>query len=166
VKRENRINAVLQAVRTTLRSLRDTADVEWLQLDLTMAQVKALFVLRSSGALPVGGLAERLKTGLPAASILTDRLVQLDLVERREDPHDRRRTFVQLSPTGEQLANRLHQGRDERLREWLIQLNDADCAALVRGLQALAKVAAADPKHKSENCDFLEGGYGKHHRGS
>ncbi len=143
-KRESTIATIIQAQKKIMHALQESMAIEWLQLDLTMGHVKVLFVLQSSGAMPIGGLAERLQIGLPAASIAVDKLVQLDLVERHEDPSDRRRTFVQLAPKGEQLASRLHQGRNDQLRAWLLQLHDADFAALAQGLQALAEVASAE----------------------
>ncbi len=137
--------ARMEAVRRTLRTLQeaifDSATDEWLQLDFTMGQLKALFALRRSGPVPVGGLAEALGIGLPAASILTEKLVQSELVERREDPHDRRRALVGLTPNGEQLALNLWQGRRERLAEMLGRLSEHEFAALVEGLDALARAA-------------------------
>src|SRR5579885_2377141 len=71
---------------------------EWLQLDMSIGQIKALFAIGYLGSTTVGGLAEILHIGQSATSILIDRLVHHGLVERREDPEDRRRTFVTLSP--------------------------------------------------------------------
>jgi DNA-binding MarR family transcriptional regulator len=143
-KRESRMAAIIDSQKTIMHAMMGSSAVEWLQLDLTMGQVKALFALDSAGAMPVGRLAEVLRIGLPAASIVADKLVQLDLAVRRDDPGDRRRTFVELTPKGEQLVDRLHQGRDERLRALLAELSEADFAALVQGLQALARVATEE----------------------
>ena len=143
-KRETRVASILEAHQTIMKSLMENSAAEWLQLDLTMGQVKALFALRCSGAMPIGGLAERLKVGLPAASIVAEKLVHLELAKRHDDPTDRRRTFVELTPKGEQLLNRLHQGRQEQLRAWLAQMREADFAALVQGLQALMEIAVAE----------------------
>ncbi len=141
-KREANISAVLQAQRSVFRALQDSGAADLLNLDLTMVQVKALAVLRRGGAMPVGGLAEQLKVGLPAASLLVDKLVQMELVERREDPHDRRRTLVRLTAEGEQQFSRLREGGPERVRDWLSELDEEDLAALTQGMEALARVAA------------------------
>ncbi len=141
-KREANIHAVMQAQRTVFHALRDSGTAELLELDLTMVQVKALAVLGRGGAMPVGGLAEHLKVGLPAASLLVDKLVQMGMVERQEDSHDRRRTLVRLSAKGEQQLTRLREGGPERIRDWLSELGEEDLAALTRGMEALAHVAA------------------------
>ena len=100
-KRMRRVEAVLQAQQGVMRTLFESSADEWLGLDFTMAQLKALFALQHSGEIPVGGLAERVRVGLPAASIMVEKLVQLGLVARREDPQDRRRTLIALTPEGE-----------------------------------------------------------------
>ncbi len=134
----------MEAQQTIMKALMENSASEWLQLDLTMGQVKALFALRCVKAMPIGGLAERLKIGLPAASSVADKLVQLELAERHDDPSDRRRTFIELTPQGEQLLNRLHQGRHNQLRAWLAQMHEADFAALAQGLEALVEIISAE----------------------
>ncbi len=141
-KREANMNAVMRAQRIVFHALRDGGAAELLKSDLTMVQVKALIVLGRGGAMPVGGLAEQLKVGLPAASLLVDKLVQIGMAERQEDPHDRRRTLVRLSAEGEQQLSRLREGGPEQIRGWLSELGEEDLAALTRGMEALAHVAA------------------------
>src|SRR4030081_1463545 len=82
---------------------------DWRQLDLTMAQLKCLVVLYRSGETSVRGLADALGTGLPAASLLADRVVQAGLVVRRGDPDDRRRVLLALTPAGQETAFRVSQ---------------------------------------------------------
>jgi DNA-binding MarR family transcriptional regulator len=137
------IAAALQAQESLTGALRSAADPAWLELDLTMAQLKALVVLADDAGLTVGGLADRLGLGKPAASILVERLVQLELVTRTEDTGYRRRTLVRLTESGAALISRLRQGSQERLRGWLSLLAVDDLAALVQGLQALARIAGA-----------------------
>ena len=139
--RESLVQRALQAQKTIVMAMQAAAEPVWLQLDLTMAQLKGLVLLAQDGPLTIGGMAGALGIGRPAASILVDRLVELGLVERTEDPIDRRRTFARLTPRAEELVARLRQGGRERMREWLNRLSDDDLAALARGLHALAAVA-------------------------
>jgi DNA-binding MarR family transcriptional regulator len=140
---EELIEATLQAQREVARAVHREADPAWLQLDLTMGQLKALFAL-ADDALTVGGLGNILGMGRPAASLLVDRLFQLDLISREEDPRDRRRTRVQLTARGQEVVLQLRQGGQERMRTWLGHLNEPDLAALLQGLRALARAAALD----------------------
>lgn len=116
-----------------------------LELDLSMAQLKGIVILATSKNCTVSQVAEQLQIGRSAASLLMDRMVVDGLVERREDPEDRRRTLLGLSQRGEELVTRLRQGRAERnpLPAWLANVNDHDLQALVQGLRALAKEASA-----------------------
>lgn len=117
----------------------------WLEVDLSMGQLKALWALIDGGAQPIGSVARRLGIGLPAASVAVDRLVEQGLAERREDSLDRRRTLASATPAGESLAANLRHGRRELLLGWLNQLSDRDVERLAAGLQALAEVAEAVP---------------------
>src|SRR5438105_10879285 len=141
IARTQLIDDALQAQKQIMQAMHATAEHTWLHLDLTMGQLKGLFVLADS-PMTIGQLAHALGSGKPAASILVERLVQLGLVERAEDPLDRRRTIARVTAQGEELAARLRQGGRDRFRGWLGQLDDDDLAALVRGLRALAAIAA------------------------
>lgn len=118
----------------------------FLDLDLSMAQLKGLVALARTPVCTVGELAERLHLSRPATSLLVDHLVTDGFVEREraEQTEDRRRTMLRLSPQGEDLLARLRQGRAERnpLPTWLAALADHDLVALVQGLHALAEEAA------------------------
>ncbi|HEX4212833.1 MAG TPA: MarR family transcriptional regulator [Candidatus Dormibacteraeota bacterium] len=114
-----------------------------------MAQVKGVMVLGRRGELPVGGLARELAVGLPAASAVVDRLVEHGLVRRQEDPSDRRRTLVRLSPQGEELLARLNQGSREVFETWLDNLPEPQLEQLVSGLRSLAEVAETWAEHSA-----------------
>jgi DNA-binding MarR family transcriptional regulator len=132
----------IEAHEAFSRAMQTSAMPVWLQLDLTMAQLKLLFALDYAGTVKMGHLTEMLGVGLPAVSQIMDRVVQQGLAERREDTDDRRRTLVGLSVSGVQLIHMLRQGGRERLRGWLSQLDEGDLEALVRGLRALAVAAS------------------------
>jgi len=134
----------LELYRTATRALHEQGAPAWHQVELSVAQLKALFTLVDGGSVPIGGVASRLRIGLPAASSLVDRLVEQGLVERREDRMDRRRTLAQPTAEGEALSQRLRQGSREALRAWLEQMDAGDREALVRGLRALVAIADGD----------------------
>jgi DNA-binding MarR family transcriptional regulator len=110
-----------------------------------MSQLKALFGLSYSGAVPVGQIGAMLGIHKPAASVLVDALVQLGLVIRIEDAADRRRTLVRLTPHAEELIARLQQGHREQFAYWLAQLETDDLVALERGLSALGRALKVEP---------------------
>ncbi len=132
----------LELYRSAARALHELGAPAWHQVELSVAQLKALFTLVDSGPTPIGGVAARLSIGLPAASSLVDRLVDQGLVERREDRLDRRRTLAEPTAAGEALAQRLRHGSREALRGWLERMERDDLEALVQGLVAMLGVAS------------------------
>jgi DNA-binding MarR family transcriptional regulator len=144
------IEEIVQAHHAISRAIAASVPSVWMDLDLSMAQLKTLMTLYNRGPVSIGHIAECLGIGQPTASHLVDRLVQTQLVSRTEDPHDRRRTLAQLSPGGEELAERINQVRFRTLRRWLAQLDDATLAAYLQSSRALADVAKAETLPTSE----------------
>ena len=136
------VEEALVALQAVQRTVMASTWGRWADLDLTMHQVKALHVLGEYGALTVGALAERQHTKLPAASVLADNLVQAGFVERSEDPDDRRRVQLRLTPRGEEIVRRPREV-GELIRGWIERLEPDEVAALARGLQALAEAASS-----------------------
>jgi DNA-binding MarR family transcriptional regulator len=133
--------AILSAYGAVFRALQGATINDWLDLDCSLAQLKALFVIARAEPVAIGRVAEALQIGLPTASHLVDRLVQDGLVARASDPADRRRTLASLTAEGALRCARLRQGSVARLHSWIDQLDDAERVALACGLQALARVA-------------------------
>lgn len=98
---------------------------------LTMQQLRALVLLAASGRLPQGELAQRLGVGVATVTGLVDRLVARGLVERTEDPRDRRVRRAGLSAAGTAFLEQIFStGQDARR----LLLRTIDIEAL-RGLE-------------------------------
>jgi len=136
------IEEAMAAYSTLHRALLTSSASKWRDLDISMQQVRALFFLRDEQEASVGRLAELFGFGLPAASLLADRLVRAGYVERRDDPADRRRVLLSLTRTGLRLVTDLREGSHSVLRRWMSSLSPEDLAALTRGWRALAGVAS------------------------
>ncbi len=78
---------------------------------LSMPQMVTLFMLRKRGSSTISALADKLNLSLAATSHLVDRMVQQQLVERKEDVTDRRQKQVALAPGGATLLDRLLEAR-------------------------------------------------------
>jgi DNA-binding MarR family transcriptional regulator len=85
---------------------------------LSMPQVSALMRLHHEGACGVSEIGSELGVTSAAASQMIDRLVLSDLLERSEDPDDRRMKVLRLTPKGVAL---IVKGREARYR-WLDDL--------------------------------------------
>jgi DNA-binding MarR family transcriptional regulator len=136
------IDEALAGYRSLHRALLTSTAGRWRDLDISMQQLRALFFLRDEDEATVGRLAELFGFGVPAASLLADRLVRAGFVERRGDPEDRRRVLLRLTRPGARLVTDLREGSHAQLRRWMSALSPEDLIALSRGWRALAEAAS------------------------
>ncbi|MEE6281318.1 MarR family winged helix-turn-helix transcriptional regulator [Georgenia sunbinii] len=109
---------------------------------LTMAQLKMLMLLRIHGATGGHELATHLRVSMPSVSGMVDRLATRGLVERREDPADRRVRLVALSDRGSAMIAEHEAVGREISDEIFADLDVEDLRALARGLGAVQRAAA------------------------
>jgi DNA-binding MarR family transcriptional regulator len=100
--------------------------------------VALLAQVGTDGARSVGELARELGLSLPAASTLARDLEEHGLLERNEDPADRRRTVVDLAPDAAGAIRGWLAGRDRPLERALESLDESERKAFLKGLDALA----------------------------
>jgi len=113
---------------------------------LSLSQVHSLFRLHFRSACPVTDLGESLDLTKAAASRLAQRLVEMRLLQRVEDPADRRVRLLRLSPEGQRLVRRMLDARHEWLRRLTGALTQEQQAEVVRALGYLVRSArAAEP---------------------
>ena len=127
------------------RALRDPQDEDWLSLDVSMAQLKVLFLLHYRGPATVGALANKMGVTLPTVSATLDRLVRAGYVGREDDPDDRRVVINRLTPLGTSLVERLREERRARVDQALHRLTAEQVAVLQEGLAALAEALGLTP---------------------
>jgi DNA-binding MarR family transcriptional regulator len=145
--REELEREVLEQYQALGRALKATAEPGWMELDLTIAQLRTLLVLAEEGPLVIGQIAQRLGIGLSTGGHLVDRLVQAGLAERAEDAGDRRRTMARLTPKGEDLYARLL-NRTQHLQSLLQRMREDELTTLLQGLQAMRRAVEEENKEQ------------------
>ncbi|MEX2080854.1 MAG: MarR family transcriptional regulator [Dehalococcoidia bacterium] len=144
------------AVDTALRLYSDSATMfdplrfrVWAEMGLTTAQLRLMFLIRESPGVSAGDLAHRLSVTPPTISGIVDRLVRMGLLQRTEDPDDRRLVRNILTDAGEDACSRLARGIEIYTRRILIEMDHKALEAFVDGLKgfidASQRVAAAEP---------------------
>ena len=112
------------------------------ELGLTMAQLVTLHVLDHAGARSVSAIAACLRLSAAATSHLVDRLHALRLVERLEDPSDRRQKRVSITAAGRRLVERVQRARSREISEVVGRLSAAVqtqfCRVVARVLRELS----------------------------
>jgi DNA-binding MarR family transcriptional regulator len=85
--------------------------------ELSVAQVAALYLLDERGTMRVGDVAAELGRAAPATSKMVDDLVENGLVDRKEDPTDRRARILSLSQKGSRFIARTGEARVKTILE-------------------------------------------------
>lgn len=122
--REDLIEQILDLHRDFTRRMSRGIGHEWLELEITMPQIKTLLVLWRMEHAPMGALAEALGIGISTLTGIIDRLVEQGLVARTVDPRDRRVVIVRLTPNALALIDRLMIAARGRLSRVLDELSD------------------------------------------
>jgi DNA-binding MarR family transcriptional regulator len=145
VTKDDELAELRNALRRVMRGLwaRRRPTPELLELvsgdpPLGRRHVAVLAQIGAEGERSVGELARELGLSLPAASKLTRDLEDHGLVERREDPDDRRRTFVTLSAATAHRVRTWLERRNLPLERALAALDAKEREAFLKGLGALA----------------------------
>jgi DNA-binding MarR family transcriptional regulator len=109
------------------------------ELDLSLTQLKGLSVLDEhvEEALSVKALSERLGLSLAATSRSVDGLVKRKLIERDEDPDDRRVRRVRLTARGRRTVERLVEIRIAALERLVESFDDEQRDKLADALDSI-----------------------------
>lgn len=122
-----------------------------LSTPLTMQQLKVLTLIAAERDRATGhDLAETLKVSLATMSGLVDRLVEHGMVQRNDDPDDRRIRRLSVTDTGTATLRSLISRGNTMPPAVLARLADEDLRALVQGLVALDRVM--DELSRSADC--------------
>jgi DNA-binding MarR family transcriptional regulator len=110
---------------------------EMTAIDLTMSQAKALYLVIAAGELRMSDLAARLGITSSTATGLVDRLVELGLLTRHEEPSDRRQVVVAPTAEAEATVEHFRELNSRRMREMLLRVPSADLAVVEHALTIL-----------------------------
>ncbi len=139
--RETLIERFVESVDFLHRQVRIDRLNEWQQIDLTIPQVKTLFLLENTGPSRMGSIAAALGIAVSATTTVVDRLVERGLVMRLSDPKDRRVVICELTEQGREAAENFWQIGRERVRAALEHLTTDQLISLVPSLETLCQAA-------------------------
>lgn len=138
-RRDDLVEAIQQLTNEMI-TLRSTLHPDpWMDSQLSMAQLKALFFLYR-GPARVGRVAETLTLSPNATTSLLDHLEEAGFVQRQPDPSDRRAVLVQLSDTGVAAVDEFLRTGNDQVRDDLGLLSVAELQGLLVGIEALHRV--------------------------
>lgn len=106
---------------------------------LSMSQFGILMQLQHQHGCGVLDISNRMRISGPAASQLIDKLVQGGLLERAEDPHDRRAKRLQLSSAGLALLQASQAARHATIEAFIQQLDPAELQQVSQAMQIITR---------------------------
>ncbi len=115
------------------------------QKGLSLGQMMVLRQLQFRGPCTVSDLAHGMEVTNAAASQMLDRLVAQGLVERRENPADRRSKSIALTPQGREVLEQATRWHQAWLKDVLDRLSPAEAEVLQQALTALERHLGSAP---------------------
>jgi DNA-binding MarR family transcriptional regulator len=135
------IDRVMAGFDAFMQRMAVTHADEFADVDLTMSQAKVLYQLQAMAPLRLSELAARLGVGLSTTSGLVERLVEAALVDRRDDPADRRQVVLTLTEAGHSRLDLMRELNAGHMRRMLAEVSDADLLTVGRSIEILAQAA-------------------------
>lgn len=112
---------------------------------VSVPQLRVLVMLAAGSRMNLSAVAEGLGVNASNASRTCGRLVNLGLVDRQTDPHDRRHVSLALSRSGQRLVADVMRHRERVLAEVVSAMSDRDRRLLTEALTAFNAAAADIP---------------------
>jgi DNA-binding MarR family transcriptional regulator len=146
------IGRTLQAYAAFEQRLMAVHAPEFTAFDLTMAQAKLLYVVTATGDLSMSEIAQRLGVTISTASGAVDHLVSIGLLNRIDDPANRRQVQVSVTPYGRQTLEAMRELNIRQLRALLDLVGDADLEVVERAIRILTDaISIAEPTTRSHS---------------
>ena len=105
--------------------------------DIAPSHSRALGVLMRHGTMRLSELTEHLHIAARSTTEVVDGLQDRGLIERRQDPDDRRATLVALTEKGDRIGSAIQEARRAETEAFFGALSDTDRAHLSRILGKL-----------------------------
>ena len=137
------ISEVIELDRRIHRVIRRHSADAWMNLNLTVPQIKTLFFVSNQRDTNPTKLATALQVTPPNVTGIVDRLVEQGLMTRQDNPEDRRALVLRITEKGESILSDLRERRTSIMREILDYLSAKELSCLVDGLSKLAGVTNA-----------------------
>lgn len=119
-------------------------------LEMCGSDFAVLEALLHKGPLPVNEIGRKVHLTSGSITVAIDRLEQRGLVERRDDPGDRRARIVHLTRAGQRLISKAYAGHAADLEQLAAVLKPAERETLIRLLKKIGLAAAAAEQAREE----------------
>ncbi|MDD5289500.1 MAG: MarR family transcriptional regulator [Dehalococcoidales bacterium] len=148
MEREVLVKQIIELQRKIDRARRQYELDIWMNLPITIAQLKSLFFISNRGSTNLMHLAAALGVTPTNTTGIIDRLLKQGLVSRTENPQDRRMLVLRVTKKGEELLTKL---REKRRSYWKDVLDSMNIDELTTLFQCLTSLSAANEVYEEKN---------------
>jgi DNA-binding MarR family transcriptional regulator len=146
MSKEELVQEITELYHQIHRAVRQDLAEDWMELDITIPQLKTLGFIHNQGTTNTKQIAEELGVTKSNMTGIIDRLVKRKLVSRRENPADRRMHELRLTKEGENTITGLRERFASSTYKAMSLMREEDLATLAEGLSILVKAAEASRK--------------------
>ena len=139
MNKKDRVHEIIELQQQAFRAMGKSEPNAWMELNLTVAQLKCLHFIYFGGTTNLIKLAKALHVTPSNVTVIVNRLVTQELVTREENPEDRRAYILSMTKKGTALIEGLQESGAKRIVEILNKLSTKELAALQTGLKALVR---------------------------
>lgn len=137
--RNDDVESVIAATRVLVAVTAES--VARVEDEVSLSQLRVLVMVASRPSMNLGGIAMGLGVHPSGATRAVDRLVGAGLLDRRDDPTDRRNLQLQLTAAGQELVERVMGDRRAAITKILERMPPSRRRALVPVLRSFAQAA-------------------------
>jgi len=144
-------NKVIELYPQIIRAFKQYENNYLTRGEITLPQFWALDYLDRNGNSKMNNLAKHLKISPPATTGLIDRLILQGLVVRKDDFHDRRMIWIELTVKGRGIIKSINKQKTETLIKVFKNISPEDREHYLGILEQVVKITASlqDTKPKS-----------------
>jgi DNA-binding MarR family transcriptional regulator len=143
MNRAELITKVVELDSQVQRVVRRRSAATWMNLNLTVPQVKTLFFVSNQPGTNPTSIAAALGVTPPNVTGIVDRLVEQGLLIRRGNDEDRRALILQTTEKADSILSGLRGRRTDVLRKLYDYLEERDLSQLAESLSKLVEAARA-----------------------
>lgn len=114
---------------------------------LSVPQFRVLNLLRRCPASSLSNVADHLGVTLPTASVMMERLVRRGLVDRAEDPDERRRVVLTLTDSGKEHLQATFEANRRAVAETLAHMSPSELKKITEGARLLKSAFSQEQRN-------------------
>lgn len=134
-------SSIIESIFTLSRVMKEKMGGKSQFAHLSMVQLQTLVFLKKNPKSSMRSVADFLRVELPSATNLIEKLVKLQLVERRLDAQDKRWVRLSLTQKGMSLLVKAKKERQKNMEKLLSHLTDKEKETLLFLFEKLTSIA-------------------------